>query len=187
MAKTPLTSAAPYCSAEAFFDYHDAEAVADLLRDKDAPRPVLAALKLSTNPLGAKLLRFLLAATGEIESAALEGKRYTPADLAALTGSAKEFLVRLTADVAFWRLSRRRQPLSADSKRVPGADDVEQTLQKLKDGERIFGFIESADAGLDQAIQSRIETAPTYEPDPVTKRARTLFGTHGQPSPWPTN
>ena len=187
MAKTPLTSAAPYCSAEAFFDYHDAEAVADLLRDKDAPRPVLAALKTTATALGSKLNRFLLAATGEIESAALEGKRYTPTDLAALTGSAKEFLVRLTADVAFWRLSRRRQPLSADSKRVPGADDVEETLQKLKDGQRIFGFVESADAGLDKAIQSRIEEQPTGDPNPVTHRAKSFFGTHGQPSPWPTN
>ena len=48
MAKTPLTSATPYCSAEAFFDYHDAEAVADLLRDRDAPRPVIASLKINT-------------------------------------------------------------------------------------------------------------------------------------------
>lgn len=185
MAKTPLTSATPYCSAEAFFDYHDAEAVADLLRDKDAPRPVIASLKVSTTTLGAKLYRFLLAAAGELESAVMVGKSYSPTDLAALTGSAKEHLIRLNANLCFWRLCQRRQPMSADPKKVPGAEQIEDTLQKLKDGERIFGFLESADAGLDLAVQSRLEKPPTYEPNPVTHRAKAFFGTHGQPNPWP--
>ena len=183
MPQTPLTSTTPYATAADLAVYCDLDEVADMLRDKDAPRPVTAALTNASTPLGGKLNRLLLAATGEIEGQVLVGKRFSPADLAALTGSAKENLIRLTCNLCFWRLCQRRKPLTADPKKVPGAAQAEEMLVRLGKGELIFGTVESADAGLDEAVQSRIES-PDGVVSPVTERAGALFGSHTRKKGW---
>ncbi len=92
-------------------------------------------------------------------------------------------LARLTGNLCFWRLSQRRQPMSADPKRVPGAEQAEEALKSLRNGETIFGFLEAADAGLDDAKQSRIET-PGGCVIPVTQRAAAFFGQHANNQNW---
>ena len=168
---TPISTATPYCPAADFLSYHDWQQAADLLRDGDAPRPTRAALLDAASGPGAMLAQVLLAASGELESACLVGKRYTPTDLGALTGSGLQYLKKLTADLAFWRLAQRRQPGSSNPDQVPGAKQALEELKRLRDGEAVFGLVEAAEAGLPSVVQPD----PGRGPD-VVRRASRLFG-----------
>lgn len=175
MAQTPLVTATPYCSVARLFIYHDWQQVSDLVRDGDEPRPTKLALLDSANEPGASLVLMLLAASGELESACLIGKRYKPVDLAALTGSGLGRLEKIVADLGFWALQQRRQPGSADPKNVPGALQALAELDRLRDGERIFSLTESADAGNPSVGQPD----PSQRPNAVTGEASRIFGGHG--------
>ncbi len=179
MAQTPLTAATPYALAADLFVYHDPQQVGECLVDRGAPTPQRATLTTTTTPLGGILQRLLLAASGQLESACLVGKRYTPADLAALTGAGSERVKKLVCDLAFWTLRQRRQPGSADPKQVPGAWEALETLTALRTGEQVFGFVEAAEAGLDAVVGTAkgTEGGVAYK---VLDRARPLFGNHGQ-------
>lgn len=176
MAQTPLSTSTYYASPADTFVYHDWQQVADVLRDGDDPRPTRAGLLDSTSDAGAMLVRFLKLASGEIESACLVGQRYTPSDLAALTGAGAELLKKLTADLCFYRLTERRQPASSDPKQIPGAASALTTLQMLESGERVFPFTETADAGIGPDV---VEPRPSEDGPMVVRRAAKLFGTHG--------
>lgn len=176
--QTPIVTTVPYCSAASLFNYHDRDQIADFLRDGDDPRPSRAAMLDPASPSGASLFRLLLAACGELESAALAGGRYSPADLQALTDSGEAYLEKLVADLAFWRLAQRRQPGSADPGKVPGAKQALEELGRLRTGERIFGLLETQKAGIPK----------TSAPDPtgrcgpnVIRRSNRMFGTHRGP------
>lgn len=178
MPQTPSTSATAYATAADLFAYHDWQQVADMVRDGDGPRPSRAALADATSESGAAVAKFLLLASGELESACRVGNRYLPADIAALTGAGAEYRDKLVSDLAFWRLAQRRQPGTGDPRVVPGAVQALEALTDLRDGHRIFGLLESAEAGLPSAV----------EPDPAAdgrtfstvNRARRLFGTRGR-------
>lgn len=148
MAKTPLTSATPYCTAARLMQHYDREQVQDLLRTGDAPRPTYLGVTDPTSTEGARLQRVLLAASGKVESACLCGRRYSPADLAALTGAGLARLERLVAAIAFWELSQARMPNTGDPQEVPGAAEAAADLEMLRQGERVFSFDEAAAAGL---------------------------------------
>lgn len=175
MAQTPLSTTAAYCSAADLFVYHDWEQVADFLKAGQAPRPSKADLLNSSSEAGAALARYLLLGAGRIESMCLIGRRYSPEDLQALHATAtasREALVKLNADLAFWYCAQRRQPGTADPKAVPGALEAAELLKALRDGEAVFGFEETADAGLPdviQAVPSRLLTPNTVA------RARRIF------------
>ncbi len=174
MAQTPLSTATPYCSALKLFTYHDAQQCADMLRDGDGPRPSRLCILDPTSDPGAVLLEILLGASGELESACLIGDRYSPTDLGALTGSGLQRLTKLVADLAFWTLAQRRQPSSADPEKVPGAKQALAELDRLRNGERIFGLQESADAGLPDVS----EPEPTRNiGSPVVSQSSRFFGT----------
>lgn len=174
MAQTALGTATPYCTVVRLFVHHDWQQVADLMRDGDEPRPTRLCLQDSTSDPGANLLLILLAASGALESACMIGNRYSPTDLAALTNSGLGRLQKITADLAFWALAQRRQPGSADPKSVPGALQALEELDRLRDGDRIFGFVESAAAGL----PSTANPDPGQRPDAVTGLAARYFGGH---------
>ncbi len=174
MAQTPLSTATPYCSALKLFTYHDAQQCADMLRDGDGPRPSRLCILDPTSDPGAVLLEILLGASGELESACLIGDRYSPTDLGALTGSGLQRLTKLVADLAFWTLAQRRQPSSADPEKVPGAKQALAELDRLRNGERIFGLQESANAGLPDVS----EPEPTRNlGSPVVSQSSRFFGT----------
>ncbi len=149
MVQTPLTSAAPYCTPAALIEGRDRRQVADLCSDDgDGPRPTYRCLLDAGTPPGQILLASLSAASWDVESACVAGGRYTPADLQALTGVGRAGLVRLTAALAFWRLMQRRHPATSSPKSVPGAEEAADTLERLRTGERVFPFQETADAGV---------------------------------------
>lgn len=172
---TPRTTATPYCSAAVMLVYHDWQQVADLVRDGMGPRPTRAAILDSTTTEGGILASTLLSASGELESACVVGKRYAPADLSGLTGAALALLQSTVAHLAFWRLSQRRQPVSADPSKVPGALQALSLMQMLRDGERIFPTDEAADAGLPEAVDTFAANNANRETRLVFK-ARPFFG-----------
>ena len=166
MAKTVTTTATSYCTAAEFLKRNDKRTVARLVADADD------AVTQGALPTDPNLTACLLDASGMVESAILAGKRYEVEDLAALTGAALAFLQRLVSDLAMGLLVQRRPtlniPLSA------GYQEAQRQLELLRWGERIFGFDETADAGV---MQHDIIT-----PDEVRSRndrvyqARRYFG-----------
>ena len=175
MAQTPLSTTVPYASTADLFVYHDQWQCADFITSGNNPRPSTAAMLDSTSTPGALLVRFGLMASGRIETVCLIGKRYVPLDLLALlatsTGS-KESLVKLCCDLMFWYCAQRKQPGTADPKNVPGALEAAEMLKALRDGEAIFGFVESAEAGLPSVHQA--QPSQLLTPNAVG-RARRLF------------
>lgn len=146
MAQTPLTGSAPYLTAARVWVYRDERRVLQLLRDDDAPADKADA-ETATTTEGGRLLAALAGASGELEEYALAGGRYTPADLAALTGNQLARLEGLVADLAFWRLAKRRWP-DCRPEDVSGAAEALAALERLGRGQTIFGTVESAAAGL---------------------------------------
>lgn len=185
--KTPTGTETPYCTAVRLFVYHDAEQCADMLRDGDDPRPTRGAMLDPDSDPGAMLLTFGLAACGELESAALVGKRYSVLDLQRLAAqdpdatppdnsmAARGRLEKVVADLWFWLLAQRRQPASADPEKVPGAKSALLALEQLAAGETIFGFTESADAGLPAVAAANTDWPAVTGPQGADR----LFGSHG--------
>jgi hypothetical protein len=131
----------------------------------------------TTSSEGAALVGVLLAASGELESACLVGNRYQPADLAALaalTTSAAGRVQKVVADLAFWTLQQRRQPASADPKNCPGALQALEELDRLRNGERIFGFAEAGAAGNPDTV----DPDSSKQSNPLVDNSSRLFGTH---------
>jgi hypothetical protein len=120
--KTVLTSATTYCAADVFIETHDARKVGDLLLDNGTR---------DADPESSTIVaRALLWASGMVETACLKGARYTPTDL------------------AFWFLCKRRHKVAVKAKEIAGVEEAFEMLQWLAEGERIFSFQETADAGL---------------------------------------
>lgn len=171
---TPLSTATPYCSAALLLVHHDWQQVADMCRDGQGPRPAKADLTDTNQSAGAIVLSKLMEASGELESACIAGKRYSPTDLAGLTGAGLTLLQALTAHLAFWRLQQRRQPVSADPNKVPGALQALTMLELLRSGERIFPTVEAADAGLPDTVDTTINNP--FRERRVVNQSRRFFG-----------
>jgi len=172
-----LSAVVSYCSPAELFQFHDWQQVADLVRDGDGPRPSRAMLLDTGSAAGQIVQQALLAASGELESACLAGNRYRPGDLVALTGGTTASAVRLkklVADLAYWSLMQRRQPASADPKNCPGAQQAIDTLQQLREGQRVFGFAETGDAGLASTVAPDVSARPKA----IEIQAYRFFGDH---------
>ena len=174
MAQTPIGTATPYATVAKLFRFHDHQQVADMLREGDNPRPSKLRMLDSASDEGAELLTIGLAVSGEIESACFIGNRYTSADLAALTNSGAAKLEKLTADLWFYALMERRQPGTADPEKIPGFAKALKMLDMLESGERIFGFQQSADAGLPSVSDPDI----SQQANPIVSNSSRLFGNH---------
>lgn len=149
-----------------------------MARDGDGPRPTRAAVLDSTSGPGAIVAAALMSASGELEAACVVGKRYAPADLSGLTGAGLALLQSLVAHLAFWRLSQRRQPMSADPSKVPGAMQSLEMMAMLRDGERIFPTDEAADAGVMDSVDTTRNNTTNLGRRVVNEASR-LFGVRG--------
>jgi hypothetical protein len=174
MAQTPIGTSVPYCTVAKLFRYKNWQHIADLMRDGDNPRPSKMCLLDATSIEGEQLLDIGLAVCGEIESACFVGKRYSVADLLALTNSGKNRLEKLTADLWYYAVSERMQPGTADPEKIPGFKRALMALDQLESGERIFGLSESADAGLPSVSQPDA----SQQANPLIENSSRLFGTH---------
>ena len=156
MAQTPWSSSVPYCSAPMMLQFYAKPLVADMCRVRPtAPPPSYLALIDQSNPAGAKLYKHLKMGAGEIESNALVAKRYSPEDLQALTGVSQVLLQKLNAARAMWSLQQTLKPITARQEDVPAVKESAELIRMLRDGETIFGFVQSAEAGLPDVVPPR--------------------------------
>ena len=145
---TPNTSLVPYLTGAQLFNYCDVRTCADYLFDKRQrlggtdPDPAVVA----ASPILAELI---LAAGGELESAAFVSEAYEPVDLQTIlagNGNGAAKIRELMAGLVLRRMFRRRpqkQPMQLDV-----VEEAEQWLALLAEGKRIFGTLEAAGAGL---------------------------------------
>lgn len=132
-----------YAAASDLINYKDARHLGDLCSD-DGTR--VASGSLSGD---AKITAALDAASGEVEAALLQGKRYTAADLADLTGNSLAYLKKLTCDIAFWILWDRKPAYRPDEhSREKAMEQCAESLKKLRTGEHIFNVTAVKDAGV---------------------------------------
>ena len=146
---TPYSGANAYATAADVALYADVRDVNDLLADGSTPGNYL------TNP---KLAELLAAASGEIEAACLVGKRYSPDDLSALEGNSAAMLRKLTVGLTMQMLRDRR--MRAGEKPLELIERAQLMLKDLREGVRIFGIEEVADAG---EIVARTQNATTRQ------------------------
>lgn len=137
-----------------------------MLVDDDIP------LDVSAVPANTKLIALLKGSSGKLEAAALLGGKYTPADLASLTGNMAEWIADIVADLTAPKVLGRRFIEFPDyAERLKEANGV---LSALAKGEWIFGIQEVIDAGV---IDDTIETASDVEArSMITFQAGRYFG-----------
>lgn len=119
----------------------DVRVIGDLSAD-DGKR--LHPSEVTTN---ANVLTALSDASGEIDAALLQGRRYSKADLEALTGESLSYLKRVCCQVAYWFLWERRTWLE-DDRYDQAKDRGRKALERLRRGEHIFDVDAAKDAGL---------------------------------------
>lgn len=166
MAQTPLSQASPgYLTVAGFLLRCDQRTVADLVSDDGTP------VDTSTLASNEKLIAALVDASGLVEGSAMHGGRYTPSDLAALTGVAAGRLFRLITEIAVRYLYERRP----DKGPAPEMSKLaEEDLKLLRSGESVFGTVETFAA---QSMDHEVETARRVEDrNGVSFMARRLFG-----------
>ncbi len=144
MAFTPVSSLVSYISPDEFLSRFDSNLVGELVSDQNLQ---VNSTDLSTNPV---LLTILADVSGMLESAACVGKRYGSEDLTAMATSGTvsgQYLKRVCANLAIGMLRQRRGMIESDEKGGPYIQALE-ALDKLRNGERIFTFAETEEAGL---------------------------------------
>lgn len=168
MPMTPDSATTPYCTAAQAVQFFDPSIWGDLLSDT---KTRLTSAQVQANPI---LTQELLAASGEVEEAVLCGGRYSPTDLAALQAAGTAggtHLAKMVATLAFWNATERRYPKTEMPSRVMRIFD---SLDRLRTGEAIFGFIEVQEAG-NAATQMFYPTLTELEESPVYQNRR-MFG-----------
>lgn len=130
-----------YATAAQLIARKDVRTIGDLASD-DGSRVLLTDLLTHANVTAA-----LDSASGAVEAAIMAGNRYTPADLAALTGNSAAYLVQITCDVAMAGLHSRRPTLHAEQHEA--ALKVAGThLEMLRKGTHVFQVAEVLAAGV---------------------------------------
>lgn len=125
---------------------YDARTLGDLVSDNGVR---VAEVSLTTNT---KILSALEDASGEIDAALLKAKRYTSADLSALTGNSLAYLKALTCRIALGALWNRR-PYVDDMERDEALKQARIALERLRSGEHIFDNTDAKDAGLPDIVE----------------------------------
>lgn len=175
MAQHSNSSDVAYCTPAEMLLCYAPSIVADMLKPPTvptAPPPSYLAMIYPTHPACIKLTFHLKVGAGEIESACAIAKRYTPNDLAALTGVSQVLLKKLNAARGMWSLCQELKPLTAQPDVVPMAAESGELLKELRDGMKIFTFEETQDAGLPSVVPPNPAMLVTGN---VISRAARLF------------
>jgi phage gp36-like protein len=127
-----------YASPSDFLKRYDARVLGDLVGDSGV-RVDPSALLQNVNVQAA-----LDDASGMIDSAVLVAQKYTPDELAALTGVDAAFLIRIVCNLAFGLLTMRRgQP----TEQIEQYKEALAALELLRSGERVFNVLANEEAG----------------------------------------
>ncbi|MBX6313096.1 MAG: DUF1320 family protein, partial [Isosphaeraceae bacterium] len=142
-----LTYCRSYLPADRFLDRVDAARVGQLVSDN---RIAVTPGALLTHP---KVLAALQDASGDLERACTAGRRYLPAELAAIALAdgtpAQGYLFRLLTALALHYLVLRRGG-PPDEQVQHEYERAQQEIDRLKNGELVFPFEETQGAGLPQ-------------------------------------
>ncbi len=138
-ATTPTAGA--YASVSDMVRRKDVRTLGDLVTDDNTR--VTEANLASNNAITDALAD----ASGVIESACFESNRYTADDLNGLEGNSLSLLKRLTCDLAFSMLRRRRGYDAEELEEFQWANDF---LDRLRKGEAVFNVAANKDAGTPQ-------------------------------------
>lgn len=95
----------------------------------------------------AKITAALLDASGMVDAALLQGKRYTTTQLEALTGNSLGWLKRITCSVAMYLLEDRRARPD-EERRQRAWERAEEWLEKLRQGKNVFDIDDVKAAGV---------------------------------------
>lgn len=133
---------AAYASIADMLKRYDVRTIGDLIND-DGTKANAAAVAADANGVIAAALE---TAAGEIDSACFRGKRYTPTDLAGLTGNSLALLKHLNCKIAFWLLWERR-PVWDQDQYEQAKNAPRGMLDQLKRGESIFEVAAVEEAG----------------------------------------
>ena len=120
----------------------DSRSLGDLVNDDNTRADETA---LATNT---KLQAALDDASGEIDSALLQGQRYAATDLAALTGNSLALLKRICCDIAFGLLYQRRPEFESEEESEIAQSRARKHLKMLRSGEHVFDVPAVEQAGL---------------------------------------
>lgn len=138
-----------YATTAEFLLRYDARVIGDLVNDTDSQ---VDPSSLATDPV---LLQMLADASGDIESALLVGERYSLNNLqpyhattnpAGLSDTSLALLSRMTCDIAYAMLLRRRGEINPD-KHSGILDLAEKYLKDLRSGSAVFGLSPQEQAG----------------------------------------
>jgi hypothetical protein len=173
---TTNSSATSFCSAASLVARYDWRTVGDLLLDSDDDPPLTRSQVLASTDLAA----LLLASSGEVEAACQVSNRYTQLDLAAIAASgcaSAELLADLVADLCMWRLFKRRPLRDSNLKPPTACEDARKTLEDIRRGERIFGLVEHAEAGLTDSPQESAQDV--VDRNGISVQAERYLGSRG--------
>lgn len=159
---TSISYSSAYCTNSEFLKRYDARTVGELLSDTgDVIDPVSLASDTTLTAL-------LQQASGMVEAACFEGRRYDSDDLTTLDGNSQALLRGLVADLGMWLLWNRRP--DRGSVIPPQVTSSMEMLEQLRQGKRIFSLQEQATAGSQmQILDSRPDTG-------LVKRLNRIFG-----------
>lgn len=129
-----------YATVVDLTDRYDSRDLGDLASDSNA---TVSETALKSDR---KVLAALADASGEIDAALLVGNRYTPMELANVTGFSKSHLTRITCDIAAARIMARR--MGRDVEKVKAMNELaEGHLERLRKGENVFNLTDQKSAG----------------------------------------
>jgi hypothetical protein len=136
----------PYATPAVFLEMADVRLLGDLVRDDGTEA---TPTQLLTDP---NLAIALSRASGLIESAALQGERYTIDDLQSFPdgSNAQALLQGMVCGLAIQYVRRRRGYEEPDYAMYK---DSREQLELLRDGHYIFPFVEVEEAGLVQTMR----------------------------------
>lgn len=171
MAKTSISSLTPYATGADLINSYDVRKIAELASDTGKPLTPGDIQNIADNPGDNKIIvAALLRGSGDVEAAVLRGGRYSSLDLQALTGASQGTLKGLVCDLAFYHLRKRRYP---DAEDFTGYKEAKEMLESLRDGQEIFSFQETADAGNMSSFSIRVDSHG--RPNTLTARANRFF------------
>lgn len=96
-------------------------------------------------------------ASGEFEAAMQQLRRYTPAELAALTGNSLALRKRIVCKLAMGMLWERRQYIDLE-KAEEAMDAARKIMERLRKGEILFDVTANVEAGVPEAVTPTVQS-----------------------------
>lgn len=168
MAYNPESSATSYITPDDLFARMDINLICQLCSDTQVPIDV-AVIRDDVN-----LLAALNDASGELESSIFVSKRYGAADLQALDGVSRQYMLRILSDLAAYNLWTRRKAGEPPGTVAKAYEKAQAVLVDLQTGQDIFSFEEIAASGVPVTYQ--MQMADHYNNNMLSTLWRRIYG-----------